>query len=110
MFHVELTNDNGYHGENDNHYHRANENHYHRTNENHYHRANDNHYHCQNRRVRASAMSMQKRPRCAKKCDQVWAVWSSLLFAKGNKFFKLFRRGGASAVSMQFQLSCSRRL
>ena len=78
MFHVELTNDNGYHGENDNHYHRANENHYHRTNENHYHRANDNGYHCQNRRVRASAKSMVKRPRCAKKCDQVLALWSSL--------------------------------
>ena len=67
MFHVELTNDNGYHGENDNHYHRANENHYHRTNENHYHRANDNHYHCQNRRGRALVQSQRKYPKFLKK-------------------------------------------
>ena len=33
----------------------------------------------ENRRGRASGKSMVKRPRCAKKCDQLWAVWSSLL-------------------------------
>ena len=76
MFHVELTNDNGYHGENDNHYHRANENHYHRTNENHYHRANDNGYHCQNRRACASAKSTIYSLLRPRKCDQLCAVRS----------------------------------
>ena len=91
-------NENHYHRANENHYHRPNENHYHRPNENHYHLEKSARarqwqfdkffldfyaeicdcllklgqvFYSGGRRGRASAKSMRKRPRCAKKCDQL---------------------------------------